>query len=896
MKLPSRELFDRLIQRAIYYSTQMIHLANNREDVQKGDPKIGGHQAAAASSAHILGALHLFAKNPQDFLAVKPHASPMDHAYNHMLRLFHHFDSGEPFTDEESKKVMTRLRAFMDPSDPDREPAFQSYHAFWDPDSFHFFPSGSVGIPPVMAAYTALAYRYAEKHHFQVGDQPHFWCIIGDSEFREGSLAECMPDAAERELNNVTWIVDYNRQNLDGTRIVNEEGIQGTDADRIERLAKANGWNVIQARHGKKRQAFFEKAGNQELQIALEKLPDFELQALLTKRDGKAIRLRLIELVPSLKNKLLRFTDQEMVDFLENLGGHDIELLAEVFTACRKSTRPTMVIAHTIKGWGLEIQATTGNHSALVSDEDVERLRKQEGIPSDDLFAYYDEHTPEAAYLKQRGAFLRQGFAQQKSLKGENLSKIHAAFEEQGGFPTEFGINLKLSPWANTQWMWGQLASRLSRIAFSAQTGQELNEEEKRWALAAQYLITMAPDVGTSTNLNPSMDGKIFGPHHQEDFESLYQVKDKRRPDLVPLEKETSRHLRFEIEEGNSMSCAGSFGKMGDHIGIPLLPLMTVYDFFIKRALDQYFYNLYWQSSFILVGTPSGITLSPEGAQHSWKSDLQIPNGITWEPAFAIEMDWILADAIRRHITQDNQGREGVLIRAVTRGIEQRLLTDNLKNQLRFSSEPEQDIFNKIRLDVLRGGYWVIHHEGKPGYVPGDNVIHFFAMGALVIEAIHASQKLLDEGIYANVLVVTSPDLLIGNLARADGYAHLKQNLGVSGNLYLNSTQHLKTGRTNASTTTSPFNRTDVLSLRGSRIPILAVCDGEPGLLDNIGSIVGVPQETLAVRKHSKSGRPVDVYRYHHMDPDSIVEATHQLFEQSASETFFIEENALKVR
>src|SRR4030095_12757968 len=96
--------------------------------------------------------------------------------------------------------------------------------------------------------YLSLAYKYARDHGWEVPADAHFWSLIGDSEFREGSLAECMPDTAERELGNVTWIVDYNRQNLDGTRIKNEEGMHGTDAERIERLSSANGWKVIQVR------------------------------------------------------------------------------------------------------------------------------------------------------------------------------------------------------------------------------------------------------------------------------------------------------------------------------------------------------------------------------------------------------------------------------------------------------------------------------------------------------------------------------------------------------------------------------------------------------------------------------------------------------------------------
>lgn len=905
--LPTAELLDRLARRALYYSTQMIHQANERDDVQKGDPKVGGHPAACASSTHLLGALHLVVKQPQDHMAVKPHGSPMDHAYGHLLGTFTH-DDGRPFSESEARKVMFRLRAFMNPEDPNREPAFQSYHAAWDPDAFNFFPSGSVGIPPVASAYTALAYRFAEHHGFEVPPNAHFWSLMGDSEFREGSLAEAMPDIAERELGTVTWIVDYNRQNLDGTRIVNEEGIRGTDADRIERMARANGWNVVQLRHGMKRQAFFAKPGGEELKKVLENLSDFELQALLLKRDGKTTRTRLIELAPGLRNKLLRFTDLEIVALFEDLGGHDIVHIADMLTKCRASKKPTLVVAHTIKGWGLACQAMTGNHSMLPAQEEVDALREAQGIPAADLFQLFAPQTPEARYCAGRGAVFREGMEAQKELRTRNLEKVRQQIEAGGGFPTQFGINLKLSPWANTQWMWGQLAAKLIRIANAAEVAANasdaapaaaLSEAEKRWLPASQHVVTMAPDVGTSTNLNPSMDGKIFGPDTIIDFEARYDVKDKRRPDLVPLEKEAHRHLRFEIEEGNAMSCCGAFGKMAHHVGVPFLPLMTIYDFFIKRALDQHFYNLYWESGFILVGTPSGVTLSPEGAQHSWKSDIQIPNGITWEPTFALEMDWIIADAVRRHFTGDNHKRTGVLIRAVTRGLEQKHMIERLRAQVRFSGATDDEILARTREDVLAGGYWLVNYEGCEGYAPGDNVVHLFAMGALAPEAIAASDALLAEGIFANVALVSSTDLLIGTLGRESGYSHLFKGLGVNANLHLNSTQSVPVGHlsVNAAPSGSRLeltSRADLLSLRGSRVPIVGIVDGEPGLLDNLGSIVGVPQDTLATRKHSKSGRPIDVYQYHHLDPASIREAALQMLEQAASEEIVVARSVLE--
>src|ERR1700733_11997587 len=187
------------------------------------------------------------------------------------------------------------------------------------------------------------------------------------------------------------------------------------------------------------------------------------------------------------------------------------------------------------------------------------------------------------------------------------------------------------------------------------------------------------------------MDGKIFGPDIVEDYETEYSVKDSKSPDIVPGEEISHRHLRFEIAEGNAMSCVGSYGKMREITGIPLIPLMTVYDFFIKRALDQFFYNLYWQSSFIVVGTPSGISLSSEGAQHGWKSDIQIPNMITWEPIFGLELDWILSESIKLHLENTNQGRTGVLVRLSTRSIEQSEMLKRLRSQKRFENETDEN-------------------------------------------------------------------------------------------------------------------------------------------------------------------------------------------------------------
>jgi pyruvate dehydrogenase E1 component len=331
---------------------------------------------------------------------------------------------------------------------------------------------------------------------------------------------------------------------------------------------------------------------------------------------------------------------------------------------------------------------------------------------------------------------------------------------------------------------------------------------------------------------------------------------------------------------------------------------MTIYDFFIKRALDQYFYNQYWKSSFICVGTPSGVTLSPEGAQHGWKSDLQIPNQITWEPFFCQELDWIFCESIRRHMFNENTGRSGVLIRGVTRGIEQKDLLTFLKKQMRFKnleagqklaraeypidggqneesfpSLDEAQMLEAIRLEVLQGAYYLIDYRGYAGYEPGDNVVNILSMGSPTTEAIKASEALLSRGIYANVIVVTSSDLLCGGLAHENNYEYLRRGLGLNADLFIRRTEEVDTS--------------DLTTVAGRRVPLVSVHDGEPGLLDNLGSIVGVRQESCAVRKHSKCGRPEEIYHFHGIDDEAIIQACGKVLSETALEQTIVSQQVL---
>lgn len=886
-------VLNHICDRAFFQALMMIHIANSSSAPEKGEPKVGGHASACGSSQHILAAIHLVLRNPEDYIASKPHVSPMDHALNFLLHNFRDKEGG--LMEAPQRKIaMQHLRHYSRAG----HPVFQSYHAESDPDSYRIFPSGSMGIPPVVALYTALAYQLAKDHKFELEEDPMFWCLMGDSEFREGSLAEAMPDAGDRQLKRVVWIVDYNRQNLDGTRISNEKALGGTDARRMCLIAKANGWDPVLLKHGTKRRELFATPGGAEFKRVLDdECTDFEFQALLEANRPDLTRKVLEKKSAKLRSWMKRLSDEQLHSAFTDLAGHDLQSLIEALKRARESEKPTFIVAYTVKGRGLRCQALSGNHSTLPEEDELRQIAKKIGASFDSPFEDFPEGSEEDTFLRARREWLLSGI---KAVQKQAKSRLEDWRRRTSvDWPMDFGITaLKFNPVAHTQWMWGQIAVKLDRLARGdrgkhPKTSNEIpGSIEQRWEKVAPLFLTMAPDVGTSTNTSPNMNGKLYGIIGQEDFEREYGAKDTKAPDVVPKLSERTGHLRFEIAEGNCMSAAGAFGKMGSFVGIPFFPAMTIYDFFIKRAHDQFYYNLYWKSQFATIGTPSGVTLAPEGAQHSWKSDFQIPHCVTWEPSFAKELEWILADTLRRHFTGDNQKRESVLIRCVTKGLVQKEFMDRIKRQVRFNSSagpskpltPEseitipslsdEEILETIRKEALEGAYPLIYYRGYQDYCPGDNVVHIFSMGALSGEAIKASDQMLAKGIFANVFVVTSPDLCLGNFGFENNYRHLRENLGISGDLYAPNGVSLVR------------SKAAWIALPGNRIPIVSVHDGEPGLLDNIGSIVGVKQRALAVRHTSKSGNTADVYHFHGIDAEAIVEACERVLEETAEERF----------
>src|SRR5262249_6341193 len=158
-----------------------------------------------------------------------------------------------------------------------------------------------------------------------------------------------------------------------------------------------------------------------------------------------------------------------------------------------------------------------------------------------------------------------------------------------------------------------------------------------------------------------------------------------------------------------------------------------------------------------------------------------------------------------------------------------------LEEEAALEALPDAELLARVRADCLQGAWRLVDWTGYSGYEPGDNRGRIFAMGSVAPEAIDASRELLERVIFVTVFVVSAPGLLLGIVGEQSGYAHLRETLGVDGGLHAVD----GAGETEAG----------LVSIAGRRVPVVAVCDGEAGLLDNIGSIVGVKQVTLAVRK-----------------------------------------------
>lgn len=744
------EILDRIQRRVLWLSTWMVHHANALRPSADGT-KVGGHQASSASAVSLLTALYFKALRPTDVVAVKAHAAPAFYAVQHLRGRL-------PI------ERLRELRSFE---------GLQAYPSRRKNPEIVDLSTGSMGLGAVQASFGVLARRYLMDHGAP-GGPARIVVMVGDAELDEGNVWEALAEEILAEQGGLLWIVDVNRQSLD--RIV-------PDARRrqLPQLFAALGWRVIELRWGGRLAARFDRHGGDELQRRLEAMPYAEYQSLLRLPPATARKALGAE------RALADVADAELCELLSDLGGHDLAaILRALEEASREPARPTVILAHTVKGWRLPFAGDPLNHTAVLTATQIDELRASLGIASGEEWAGFAAGGPEAEWIRALPPLWEP--------PRDRPPAMAAPIELEQAYGTEL----------STQEAFGRVLGALSRHP------------------VGKAIVTVSADVAVTTHLAGWISRKgVYFPRPKPDFfADLPQT-------VVWRESPAGQHIELGIAEHNLFLLLGALGLAGTLCGTTLLPIGTLYDPFVGRGLDALYHALYSGAKFIVVATPSGITLSPEGGAH--QSVITPPLGVVlpdlayYEPTFAREVEWILLAALADLARGEG---ESLYLRLSTRSIDQRLAPP---------------VGPAWREGACAGGYRLIDARGESGWDPELNAVHLFATGVVVPEAVEASRTLREQNIFASVFVVTSPDRLYRGVTGPGGY--LERLVGAE----------------------------------EEGVPIVSVLDGHSHTLAFLGSALGVPQLPLGVDHFGQSGARAALYRHYGIDAAAIVRAARLL-------------------
>ncbi len=755
---PRLDMLRQIERKLLWLACWTIHHANHVRPSRDG-LKVGGHQASCASVATIMTALFFDVLRPGDRIAVKPHAAPIYHAAMYLLG-------------REPVEQLVNFRALG---------GAQAYPSRTKDVCGVDFSTGSVGLGAAMTLFASLTQDLVRMRRLVPERAPagRMVAILGDAELDEGNVYEALLEGWKYDVRNLWWVIDYNRQSLD--RVVPERLFA-----KIEQFFSTVGWKVVTIKYGKRLQAAFARPGGEALREWIDACPN-DLYAALTFKGGAAWRAHLesdLGRNPAIREILDSHDDAELARLMTNLGGHDLEAMLEAFHGVQGDL-PHCFIAYTVKGWGLPFAGHKDNHAGLMTPQQMADFQRENGV------AAGREWSPHAGLAVDPEAF--DAFLEQVPYRRRTERYEATAVPVPAALPQPRRREV-----TSTQEAFGRLMGELARSDLPL----------------AHHIVTTSPDVTTSTGLSAWVSRRdLFNRKEHEDVFRSQQVSSPTRW----RESRTGQHLELGIAENNLFLALAAMGLSHELFGARLLPVGTLYDPFIARGLDALTYACYQGARFLLVATPSGISLAPEGGAHQSIATPLLgigqPGLTFFEPAFADELAVVLRWAFA-HLQAPDGG--AVYLRLTTRPI----------------AQPQRAMDEALAADLLAGGYWLV-----PPAPDTELAIAF--SGAVAPEALAAFEAIREDIPGAGLLCVTSADRLHADWKERAGASHVARLL-------------------------------QPLAADGA---IVSVLDGHPATLGWLGAVRGLRSYPLGVTRFGQSGDIPDLYRRYGIDSDAILDA-----------------------
>ena len=768
--------------KVLWLSAWMIHNANHLRPSRDG-LKVGGHQASCASLVTVMTALYFDILTPRDRIAVKPHASPVFHAIQYLL----------------GNQTLDQIKDFR------KFGGAQSYPSRTKDSDDVDFSTGSVGLGVAMTSFAALVQDYVRLKGFAPtpNDTPpgRMIALVGDAELDEGNVYEAMLEGWKHDVRNVWWIIDYNRQSLD---TVVTDRLFG----RIDELFQTMGWRVVTLKYGERLEAVFRRPGGDGLRAWIDDCPN-SLYSALVYKGGAGWRERLLRDIgktPGIAELLAAHDDAALATLMTNLAGNDITTIRDALRAI-DDDRPTCIIAYTIKGIGLPFAGHKDNHAGIMNSDPMATFKRDNGVADGEEWDRYANLEVDPSDLE---AFLKSSPFAVAGHRRMTADKVPTPMT----LPTPSGDNL------STQDGFGRILAEIAR------GGGEL----------ADRIVTTSPDVTVSTNLGGWVNRRgVFGREPRADTFREEDVVSAQRWLVSP----EGQHIELGIAENNLFILLAALGLSHSLFGARLLPIGTLYDPFIQRGLDALNYACYQDARFMVVATPSGITLAPEGGAHQSIATPLIgmaQDGIAaFEPAYVDEVATIMAWAFDYMQRDGSGGGDGPWLRDRQGG------AVYLRLSTRPLTQPKRALDQSLRDGVITGGYWL------EAPAAGAEIAIIYC-GAVAAEAIEAHRQITEDLPGAGLLAVTSSDRL-------------------------NAGWHAAERGRQAGRTTDESQIEKLLAPLAPDAALITIIDGHPLTLAWMGSVFGHRVHPLGVEHFGQSGDLPDLYRHYRLDVEAILDA-----------------------